>query len=122
VVDPGIIKVTSASFTKDSGHLLENLVYWELRRQGKDLYYFNENNCECDFVIVKNGKVEQLIQVCYELSPENTEREQRGLFEAMQFFNTDKGLIITHNQNDAYMQNGKQIDVVPAYQYFTSTP
>jgi len=119
MIDPGIIKETSASFTKDSGHLLENLVYWEFRRQGKELYYFNENGCECDFVIVKNSKIEQLIQVCYELTPENTEREQRGLHEAMRFFNTDKGLIITHCQNDAYMQNGKQINVVPAYQYFT---
>jgi predicted AAA+ superfamily ATPase len=120
VIDSGIIKIASASFTKDKGHLLENLVYWELRRKGKELYYFTENGCECDFVVAKNGNIEQLIQVCYELTPENTEREQRGLREAMQFFNTDKGLIITNHQSDAYMQNDKQINVIPAYQYFTN--
>jgi len=118
VIDPGIIKIASASFTKNSGHLLENFVYWELRRRGKELYYFNENGSECDFVVVKNGNIEQVIQVCYELSPENMERELRGLREAMQFFNTDCGMIITQQQTDAYIQNNKQINIVPAYQYF----
>jgi predicted AAA+ superfamily ATPase len=116
-IDPGIIKIASTSFTHDYGHLLENLIYWNLRRSGRALYYFNENGGECDFVVVENGKVAQLIQVCYELTPENREREQRGLQEAMQFFNTDKGLIITYNQKDAYLQNGKKIDIIPAHEY-----
>jgi predicted AAA+ superfamily ATPase len=119
VIDPGIIKIASTSFTPNLGHLLENLIFWELRREGKELFYFNENGSECDFVVTKNEKIEQLIQVCYELTPENREREQRGLQNAMDFFNTDNGLIITYNQKDAYMHNGKQIDVLPAYEYLT---
>ncbi len=117
VIDPGIIKIASNSFTKDLGHLLENMVYWHLRQSGNDIYYFNENGAECDFVVTKNDRIEQLIQVCYDLSPENREREQRGLREAMNFFHTDKGLIITYNQKDAYMQDGLQIKVIPAYEY-----
>jgi predicted AAA+ superfamily ATPase len=120
VIDPGILKVASTSFTKDEGHKLENLVYWELRRRGKELYYFNENGHECDFVVLQNNKIEQVIQVCYELTAENAEREQGGLHEAMLFFNTDNGIIITHNQSDAYIFNGKQINIVPAYQYITN--
>jgi predicted AAA+ superfamily ATPase len=118
VIDSGIVKVASTSFTKDDGHKLENLVYWELRRKGKELYYFNENGCECDFVVIKKSQIEQVIQVCYCLTPENTEREQRGLHEAMKFFNTDNGIIITNNQSDAYIFDGKQINIIPAYQYF----
>jgi predicted AAA+ superfamily ATPase len=121
VIDPGIIKIASISFTKDYGHSLENMIYWHLRQSGKEIYYFNENGCECDFVVMENGKIEQLVQVCYELTPENREREQRGLQGAMDFFHCDKGLIITYNQKDAYIQNGKQIDVLPAYGY-TLTP
>jgi len=60
-----------------------------LRRRGKELYYFNENNAECDFVVMKNEKIEQVIQVCYEISIENREREIQGLKEAMKFL-TDK--------------------------------
>ncbi|MDR0680469.1 MAG: ATP-binding protein [Dysgonamonadaceae bacterium] len=119
VIDSGIIKIASASFTKNEGHKLENLVYWELRRRGKELYYFNEKGRECDFVVMQNNKIEQIIQVCYELTAENTEREQRGLHEAMQFFNTDNGTIITNEQSDIYVFNGKQINIIPAYQYFT---
>lgn len=121
VVDPGIIHVASTSFSEDKGRLLENLIYWELRRRGKKLYYFNENKAECDFVIMENEKIEQLIQVCYELMPENREREIRGLIEAMDFFKTDKGLIISFNQQDAFMYNGKRIEVVPAWKFLMKT-
>jgi predicted AAA+ superfamily ATPase len=117
IIDPGIIKIASTSFTDNYGHLLENIIYWNLRHTGKELYYFNENGSECDFVAFKNGKVQQLIQVCYELTPENREREQRGLQEAMDFFKTDNGLIVTCNQKDAYIHGGKRIEIVPAYEY-----
>ena len=117
IIDPGIIKIASTSLTEDRGRLLENLVFWELRRRGKDLYYFNENKAECDFVVMKNEKIEQLIQVCYELLPENREREIRGLREAMDFFNTDNGLIVSFNQRDAFMLNGKRVNVLPAWEF-----
>ena len=117
VIDPGIINVASASFTEDKGHLLENLIYWELRRQGKKLYYFNENKAECDFVVMKNEKIEQIIQVCYELLPENREREIRGLTEAMDFLKIKNGLIVSFNQRDAFMHNGRRIEILPAWEF-----
>jgi predicted AAA+ superfamily ATPase len=120
VIDPGIIKIASNSFTKNLGHSLENILYWHLRQSGKEIYYFNEKGHECDFVIIHNGKIDQLIQVCYELTPENREREQRGLQEAMDFFHTDQGLIVTYNQQDAYIYNGKQIAILPAYTYLST--
>ena len=119
VVDTGLVKTTSTSFTSNKGHLLENVIYWELRRQEKELFYFNENNAECDFVVMKNQKIEQLIQVCYEMTPENREREMRGLMEAMSSFNTDKGMIITFNQQDTFMYQGKRVKIVPAYEFLS---
>ena len=120
VIDPGIIKIASTSFTEDRGRLLENLVFWELRRRGKKLYYFNENKAECDFVVMKNEKIEQVIQVCYKLQPENREREIRGLTDAMNFFSIDDGLIITFTQRDAFIHNGKRINVIPAWEFLTN--
>ena len=122
ITDTGMIKVASTSFTQNKGHLLENLIYLELRRAGKELYYFNENKVECDFVVMKNEKLEQVIQVCYELLPENREREIRGLSDALEFFNTDNGLIISFNQRDAFMFNDKRIEVIPAWEYLAQKP
>ena len=120
IIDPGIVKIASTSFTENRGRLLENVIYWELRRRGKELHYFNENNAECDFVVMKNEKIEQVIQVCYELLPENREREIRGLREAMDFFKIENGLIISFNQRDAFMYNGKRLEILPAWEFLNN--
>jgi predicted AAA+ superfamily ATPase len=65
---------------------------------------------------MKNEKPEQLIQVAYELTPENREREIHGLTEAMDFFNIDKGFVITFDQRDTFVHNGKRIEVLPAWE------
>ncbi len=57
-----------------------------------------------------------LIQVCMELHNENTDREQKGLLDAMNFFNIAKGYIITLNQTDRISVGEKTIDMVPMYQ------
>jgi len=68
---------------------------------------------------LNNEKIVQVVQVCYELLPENREREIRGLVEAMDFFKTDNGLIVSSNQHDTFVHNGKQVHVLPAYEFLT---
>ena len=116
-IDNGLLSVISSSFNKDNGHKLENIVFWELRRQQKDLYYFNEHGKECDFVICKNNSVEKLMQVCYTLNTDNLQREQEGLFEAMDFFKLQTGIIITYNQQDVIIRKEKRIDVIPIFDF-----
>jgi predicted AAA+ superfamily ATPase len=116
-IDTGVSQNLGFNFSKNAGHFLENAVYLHLRRKYKEIFYFNENRAECDFAVMKNEKLEQLIQVCYELTPENREREMRGLTEAMDFFKTDKGMIISFNQCDAFMHNSKRIEVIPAWEW-----
>ena len=118
-IDNGLLGVISASFNSDLGRRLENMVFWELRRRHKELFYFNEQGRECDFVVCENNKPVQLIQVCYELNQENEKREQQGLFDAMDFFNMSRGVIITFNQQDVTMHQGKRIDIIPAFSFFT---
>ena len=114
VIDTALIKAGSTSFGKDKGRLLETMVYWEFRRRTKRLCYFNENNAECDFVaILEDGYV--LVQVCWELNADNEKREVNGLIDAMKFFNTDKGYIITANTSDFMVIDGKEIVVTPFY-------
>ena len=117
-IDNGLQQAISSSFSEDSGRKLENMVFWELRRMGKTIFYFNENGKECDFVIGKKDTVEQVIQVCYLMNLENQAREIDGLIEAMNYFSLDKGLIITFNQEDVIIKDGKRIELIPAYQFF----
>ncbi len=118
VIDPALIKAGSTSFGKDQGRLLETMVYWELRRQTKKLYYFNEENSECDFVVANDQDFE-LIQVCWDLHIDNEKREINGLLSAMKFFKKNKGIIITANSSDFISIESKEIEVIPFYEYFT---
>lgn len=115
--DTGLIKAGSISFSEDNGRLLENIIFCELRRHGKELYYFNENGKECDFVEMHKGQVSQLIQVCWDLNSDNEEREVKGLVEALNYFKHNAGIIITHNQKDVIRHGEHLIHVIPAYEY-----
>ena len=37
----------------------------------------------------------------------------------MTYYSLEKGIIITQNQKDKYEQNGKHIQIVPAYEFLT---
>lgn len=116
-IDTGLVNVNSKSFSDDYGRILENLVYLHLRRKYKQIYYFSEKG-ECDFVAVEKEEAAEIVQVCYELNPDNLDRELNGLFEALVFFDKEEGLIITQKQNDRFERNGKVAKVVPCHQYF----
>ncbi|MBQ2762666.1 MAG: ATP-binding protein [Candidatus Methanomethylophilaceae archaeon] len=63
----------------DIGHLMENIVYLELRRRGYKIYTGKSGDHEIDFVAM--GSEDRLyIQVCYSLrDPSTEERELRPL-------------------------------------------
>jgi uncharacterized protein len=112
-IDTGFAQANSLSFTEDKGRLFENAVYLKLRREGKELYYFREKG-ECDFVVKEQNRITSLVQACYELHPDNLQRELNGLKEAMDFFGLDHGTIITRNQTDEFLLDGNKISVVRA--------
>lgn len=113
-IDLGLVKVISSAFTEDLGRKLENLIFLHLRRKYSELYYYDDKG-ECDFVAMKNNAVAELIQVCFELTPDNVKRETTGLIKAMQFFGQQKATIVTFSNADSIEQEGFVIDVVPAY-------
>jgi len=115
-IDLGLVEIISTTQTKDLGRKLENLIFLHLRRKYKELYYYNGKG-ECDFVAMQNGKVTELVQVCYELTPDNVKRELNGLIEAIQFFNCNNARILTFNNTDVLHQKEFNIPVIPAYQY-----
>ncbi len=115
-IDTGLTEVVSISMTENAGRKLENLIFLHLRRKYTELYYYNEKG-ECDFIAMKRGAVAELIQVCYELTPDNLSREVDGLCSAMKYFNHSHGTIVTFNSQDHINKDGLEISVLPAYQY-----
>lgn len=115
-IDPGLVEVISSSMTEDAGRKLENLVFLHLRRKYDELFYFDEKG-ECDFVAMHHGNPAELIQVCYELTPDNLDRELNGLLNAMRFFNLHKAIIITFNNTDLIKVDDFEISVIPAFEY-----
>ncbi len=117
-IDLGMVNVISNSITEDLGRKLENLIFLHLRRKYTELFYFDDKG-ECDFVAMQNSQVVELVQVCYELTPDNLKREKNGLLQAMRFFNQIKATIVTFSNSDLIKEDQYEIMVVPAYQYLT---
>ncbi|MEI6751598.1 MAG: ATP-binding protein [Paludibacter sp.] len=117
-IDLGMVTAVTGLSTTDKGRKLENLVYIHLRKTYRELYFFDEKG-ECDFVAMKNGTVDALVQVCFELTPDNLQREMNGLQKAMKYFNVKKGTIVTFKNSDLFRENGYDIEVVPAYQFLS---
>ncbi len=121
VIDNGLAAANSVSFSSNTGRMLENCVFLELRRTGKNVFYFKGNN-ECDFLIKEKNAITTAIQVCYELNEDNKKREVNGLVEALQKFGLPEGTIITHTQEDTLKMAGKTIKVNPAWRWLQGTP
>lgn len=115
-IDSGLIAVNSKSFTPDTGRLLETIVYLHLRRSYTEIFYFSEKN-ECDFVVFKNKAIRLVVQVCFELTSMNKQREMAGLMEALHFFECNEGFIITYNQEDTIRSDEKTIRILPFYKW-----
>lgn len=122
VVDNGFVQSTAFNLSENLGRLLENQVFVELLRRGyipsQTLFYYRtRNDKEIDFVTRKGTKVEQLIQVCYDMTSEKTrKRELDALVEASGELHCDNLLVITNNQEEEIEWKDKGIVVKPVSQ------
>ncbi len=116
LADNGFKKVYGFNFSEESGRLLENLIFIELKRRNKEIYYYSEKG-ECDFIIKNKLKIAEAVQVCYQLNNVNKEREVEGLVEAMNEFKLNRGLILTYDQEEEINVKNKKITVMPVWQW-----
>lgn len=115
-VDIGMRNQVAFRVSGDHQKLLENLVLVELKRRDFDVYYHFSAK-ECDFVIIENGQVNGLYQVCSELTDLNREREYGGLQEAMNQYGLDWGILITLNQEGTVRVPEGVIQIVPVWKW-----
>lgn len=118
-IDTGLINSVSSSFSKNIGHIFENAVFLELRRSFREIYYFSEQNSECDFVIFNKNNCIGVYQVCFEITHDNKLREFNGAAKAAAYFGLTGAVIITVNQDDLAIVEGIQVKVIPAFRLFS---
>ena len=116
LIDTAFNQISGFNFSSNNGRNLENVVFIELKRRKKEVYYFSEKN-ECDFIIKDGSRITRAIQVCYNLNKEDKEREVNGLIQAMNKFKLKEGVIITFDQDEKLSVEGKTIQVIPVWKW-----
>jgi len=116
-VDTGLLDAMTFRKTANNGAFLENLVFMHLRRNGYELEYVNtKDGFETDFFARHKvtGDV-SLIQVCWEMSDQNTfNRELRGVQSAMEELSIDSATIVAWD-DEANLQGN--INVTPVWKW-----
>jgi len=122
--DTAFLNVLSARYSKNSGRLYENLVFIELKRRqandpNQDVYYWRSpRKEEVDFVLKHGLKVEQLIQVCYDVNDYDTKkRETKALLKASKELECNNLMVITEDYEAVEEINGKRIKFIPLYRW-----
>lgn len=85
-VDSGLLIANTFNLSDNYGKLFENLIYLDLRRQGREIFYYKtKNGFEVDFIATRKDAKPKLIQVAWNLDdPDTRLREERALKDAEQ--------------------------------------
>ncbi len=121
--DIGFAKLVGTS--EDKGRKMENVVFLELERRRGLMssvgYWKNQQQEEVDFVIKTSMRVEQLIQVCSDISSENVKkREVRALVKAGKELKCRNMLVVTGDYEGEEKSDGVKIRFMPLWKWLLS--
>ena len=122
-IDTGMVNAVSFGFSNNIGQFYENLVFLQLLRSNHEIYYWqDEKGLEVDFVIKEGLKASRIIQVCSDISDDDTHsREINGLVSGLEYFNIPEGTIITSDLFSEEKIDGKTIRFVPLWYWLLET-
>ena len=126
VVDVAFVSEREGTFsTENLGWRLENVVCIELLRRYHplyaDIFYYKENAWEVDFVVAKDGKVINLIQVSFDISaPKTLNREVNGLVRAAVKFGCEDLTLVTFDHKETIEKDGHSVHIVAATEWLKS--
>jgi predicted AAA+ superfamily ATPase len=79
-VDMGLRRYVAGDRSQDYGHILENIIYLELRRRGYEVYVGVLDQLEVDFLALKPNNERLYVQVAYRTEQDTTlQRELKPL-------------------------------------------
>jgi len=121
-VDIGLNNATEFRFSDNIGKSLENAVFLEFKRRGKQIFYYRDASGECDFIVQEGSQIVQALQVTYDMSEEETrKREIKGLLTVCKKLNLSHGFIITYESEDKILEDGVTITLIPFYKWALGT-
>ncbi len=126
--DVGLANALGFKFSPQSGSIAENIVAIELHTLARkdptvEVYYWRANDGrEVDFIIKIHSKVQQLIQVCWNLEEYKTkEREARALLLASSKLSCKNLLILTEKyeaeEEFEWFKNKEKIKFMPLWKW-----
>lgn len=125
--DNGYFQAKAFKFSSNISKLFENAVAIDLKRREfegelKLFYHKNQKMEEVDFIVQKEMKITQLIQVCYSLTePKVKEREIRSLLKAMVEFQCNRLIVVTNGyeqtERHTWFGNASEIEFIPLWKW-----
>ena len=123
VIDNAFISNRTNTFsTENLGWRLENAIYIELLHRASkrfaDVFYYRDRTFEIDFIVAKDGVVEELYQVCYDMTNEKTrKREVNSLLQGAMKFHCSNLTILTFDEQETITEGDYTIQVKSASQW-----
>ncbi len=126
VIDNGFIaNRENALLGENSGWRLENMVFIELRRRhqslAEDIYYYKAGprDKEVDFVVCRQSRVTELVQVAYTTSsPKTFNREITALVNAANMLGCEKLTLVSFDESRSVVIGNHRIEIVNAAEWF----
>lgn len=123
VIDNAFISNRTNTFsTENLGWRLENAIYIKLLHRASkrfaDVFYYRDRTFEVDFIVAKDGVVEELYQVCYDMTNEKTrKREVNSLLQGATKFHCSNLTILTFDEQETITEGDYTIQVKSASQW-----
>lgn len=127
VIDNAFISNRTNTFsTENLGWRLENAIYIELLHHASkrfaDVFYYRDRTFEIDFIVAKDGVVEELYQVCYDMTNEKTrKREVNSLLQGATKFHCSNLTILTFDEQETITEGDYTIQVKSASQWLLNS-
>lgn len=82
IVDTGIINIVLGFRNSDFGHIIENIMYFELKRRGYEVTIGKTDTLEVDFIATKANE-KKYYQVTYSMIDENVKKRELGVLKSI---------------------------------------
>jgi predicted AAA+ superfamily ATPase len=109
-IDVALSNSISFRFSRNMGHIYENIVFLELLRRNKEIYYWkSKKGKEVDFIVKEGLHITEAIQVCFSLEDKKTrQREFQALAEVKDELRAERLTVITDDEESTVPIEGKR--------------
>ena len=122
-IDSALSNSISFKFSRNMGHIYENIVFLELQRRNKELYYWkSKKGREIDFIVKEGLNITEAIQVCFSVEDERTrQRELQALKGVKDELKAGRLTLITDDEESTvpveFPSGQGEINIIPLWKW-----